>query len=403
MKFFAAIALALTALMPTASAAQVTIDSATMAAKFPPPATGEFGPLAEAPDGLNLQDHVQINNTPHTTGEPAASGDILGAFRFECGPGQVIADDPVVYPGKPGRSHVHQFYGNVLTNANSTYASQRASGMSTCGSQMNRSGYWIPAMISGNRVLRPDVVVIYYKREPKSSQYCDPQSANYRGICVSIPNGLRFIFGYDMISSTVTTGGITFTCLDDSNPSRPVRAGTAQSSDMVTAVKGCQVGDLLNMNIDAPLCWDGVNLDTPNHRSHTRNTEANGKCPSTHPYYMTHFTLKSFYRVDANLNTSGTWAPGQNTWYLSSDIMFGMTPRRPGTTFHADYFEAWNNRVKKAWTDNCIDKFYSCVGNDLGNGYQINDRRWIDTLPRYVPIPAGIRGPFLNNKLHAGH
>ena len=43
--------------------------------------------------------------------------DDMGAFRFLCGPGQVLADDPIVYPGQPGKSHLHQFYGNTTANA----------------------------------------------------------------------------------------------------------------------------------------------------------------------------------------------------------------------------------------------------------------------------------------------
>ena len=32
-------------------------------------------------------------------------------------PGQLKADDPIVYPGQPGRSHLHQFFGNDAADA----------------------------------------------------------------------------------------------------------------------------------------------------------------------------------------------------------------------------------------------------------------------------------------------
>lgn len=51
------------------------------------------------------------------------TGDTVGAFRFICSPGQVPADDPIVYPRQPGKSHLHQFYGNTSANAYSTHDS----------------------------------------------------------------------------------------------------------------------------------------------------------------------------------------------------------------------------------------------------------------------------------------
>jgi hypothetical protein len=47
----------------------------------------------------------------------------------------------------------------------------------------------------------------------------------------------------------------------------------------------------------------------------------------------------------------------------------------PGTTFHADYFEAWDPTVKAMWTDNCINKMLNCSGGDLGNGKQLKGAR----------------------------
>ena len=56
----------------------------------------------------------------------SAKPDVVGAFRFICGAGQILYDDPIVYPGQPGRSHLHQFYGNTAADAHSTFASIRS-------------------------------------------------------------------------------------------------------------------------------------------------------------------------------------------------------------------------------------------------------------------------------------
>src|SRR6476659_152950 len=63
---------------------------------------------------------------------PQPAAETVGAFRFMCGSGQLSYDDPIVYPGQPGKAHLHQFYGNMLADGNSTFDSLRASGDSTC-------------------------------------------------------------------------------------------------------------------------------------------------------------------------------------------------------------------------------------------------------------------------------
>jgi hypothetical protein len=138
---------------------------------------------------------------------PSMGTDPLGAFRFICGAGQLLYDDPIAYPGHPGRSHLHQFYGNVKANGKSTFKSLRESGDSTCGSDkldgtghaLNRSAYWIPAMLDGKgNVVQPDYVQIYYKRIPADDPHCDQTNPLAYGICIPIPNGLRFIAGSDL-------------------------------------------------------------------------------------------------------------------------------------------------------------------------------------------------------------
>jgi len=145
------------------------------------------------------------------TGAIPSSGapDVVGAFRFICTPSHEAKDDPIVFPGQPGRSHLHQFFGNSLADANSTYRSLRTSGESTCTNALNRSAYWMPAMLNGKGgVVRPDYVSIYYKRRPES----DPECQRMGKACVDLPRGLRFVFGYDMINGTPPTGAGYYNC-----------------------------------------------------------------------------------------------------------------------------------------------------------------------------------------------
>jgi hypothetical protein len=290
----------------------------------------------------------------------SAAPDVVGAFRFICTAGQVLADDPIVYPGQPGKSHLHQFYGNEDANASSTFASLRARGASTCNRgphAANRSAYWMPAMLDGSgQVVKPEFVSIYYKRRPASDPKCRAVGVG-EGTCVSIPNGIKFIFGYDMLTGKWPTGNLWFNCQG------PGSHG-GHYANLAEVAPNCPIGAKLGAVITAPSCWDGKNLDSPNHRDHVAYKVRDGNsgqlsCPRTHPYVMPTFELQAWYLVTND----------PTRWSLSSDAMHPDLPK--GTTFHADYFEAWDPAVKAMWTANCIDKMLSCSGGDLGNGEQL--------------------------------
>ena len=341
--------------------------------------------VADTPSNFDVSSELVTASMPVT-----AAPDVVGAFRFICSAGQLAYDDPIVYPGQPGKSHLHQFYGNTAVNAHSTYQSLRTEGQSTCMSPLNRSAYWMPAMLDGRgNVIRPDYIMIYYKRRPASDPKCDPSSGDPQamGICVPLPNGLKFVFGFDMLTGKAPTGSTYFNCDG---------AGATQGHypDIVTASKYCPSGSRLGAIVNAPNCWDGKNLDSPNHRDHVSYASYGSwgylKCPSTHPYVIPGFTLGAWYTTDATLDRSGTWEPGKTvTWHLSSDIMSGMAPAKPGTTFHADWWGAWDNTVMAMWMDNCINKLLSCHSGNLGNGKgmkQFAGFSWTAN-PRLVPVP----------------
>ncbi len=295
----------------------------------------------------------------------SAAPDVVGAFRFICGAGHLLYDDPIMYPCQPGKSHLHQFYGNTGANAYSTFDSLRTTGKSTCANgdhPVNRSAYWTPAMLDGKEnVVQPDWEAVYYKRRPLSDPKCsrtsgDPQA---QGDCVPVPNGIQFIFGFDPTKSTAAkTGDGYFNC---DGPG----ATQGHYPDIPTAKPFCPVGSQLLAVIDAPSCWDGKNLDTPDHRSHvsypTYGDWGYLKCDAAHPFVLPTFHLAIAYSVKAGDDLS--------LWTLSSDM---LAPDKPhGYTLHGDYKEAWDNDVKTMWTKGCVDGLLNCSGGDLGNGRQI--------------------------------
>ena len=88
-----------------------------------------------------------------------------GSFRTTCSLAKFAFEDPIVYPGRSGVSHLHMFFGNTAMDANTTTASIVDAGNSTCrGGILNRTAYWTPAVIDGNGVtVMPEEGTFYYK------------------------------------------------------------------------------------------------------------------------------------------------------------------------------------------------------------------------------------------------
>jgi hypothetical protein len=301
----------------------------------------------------------------------------LGAFRLTTLPGHLLADDPLVYPGKPGAAHLHQFFGNTKTNAYSTYTSLRTTGGSTFetptadGASVQRTAYWVPAMLDGaGNAVKPDWMNTYYKRHAKTASFCNGMpDANHLGICVDMPNGLRFIVGYNMSTGlmgpndlvTLGAGNTGFDCHDRTT----YTSLTGLTRTIAAMVGRCPAGAWLRAYLNLPNCWDGKNLDSPDHRSHLAyalgpvGVQGIGwSCPTTHPYVIPQIALSIHYTTDSNF-TAGRW-------HFSSDEMIpGIAA---GSTLHADYWEAWSPVAKKKWQTNCLDAPRSCSSFEYGDG-----------------------------------
>ena len=73
-------------------------------------------------------------------------------FQIRCETSHVAQEDPIVSRGVVS-AHLHEFFGNTTTNANSTYESMRAGG-TTCSAATDTAGYWVPTLISSRRTDR---------------------------------------------------------------------------------------------------------------------------------------------------------------------------------------------------------------------------------------------------------
>ncbi|MBD0328495.1 MAG: DUF1996 domain-containing protein [Thermoleophilia bacterium] len=102
-------------------------------------------------------------------------------FLVVCAAAHRDNDDPIVMPGRPGRSHNHTYVGNGSTDAFSTPESLRRHGASSCQPNADASAYWFPTLYAGSRAVLPLVAIVYYIRRTAAAQ--------------PFPAGLRVIAG----------------------------------------------------------------------------------------------------------------------------------------------------------------------------------------------------------------
>jgi hypothetical protein len=263
--------------------------------------------------------------SPPTTGYILANPQVTGVmpsmanpphayfheFQANCAVTRNLPDDPIVFFGQPGASHLHTFLGNTTTTAGSTLPSLQAGGTS-CRAPGDRSGYWMPTMLSGDQPVMPvGPQVIYYK-----TNLIDYTSVR------PFPPGLRFVVG----SPTATAAQFLAESVEGWE--------CGESFHNADFPATCPAGSQLNVRYQAPSCWDGKYLDTPDHKSHMAYP-VNGRCTTDHPVGLPMIEFKMAFPVSGDL--SGV--------RLSSGR---------GFSFHYDFFNAWDPATQAALVNHCV-------------------------------------------------
>ena len=240
-------------------------------------------------------------------------------FHIECPFHHHKADDPIVYPRQAGASHLHAFFGNKSTNANSTWLSLRRAG-TNCNHKGDKAAYWMPALYKNGSVVRAVAGHFYYRGLHKKLS-----------VIKAFPPGLKVIAGNSAATRPQSTRVIAWSCQGSS--------GTGRAT-----MRDCGIGGKVKVLIKFPACWDGKRKDSPDHKSHMRYATrlAGGArgCPRTHPVPVPELTMAISFPIR---NGSGV--------RLSSG---------PFYTMHADFFNAWNQTSLKKLIRNCIRANREC-------------------------------------------
>jgi hypothetical protein len=230
-------------------------------------------------------------------------------FVVSCGFSHRAQADPIVDFGKTGQ-HMYDFFGNITTNANSTYDTLQAGG-TTCSKRGDKAAYWHPTVSWTNTrgkstTLKASQTFFYYRAGLK-----DPASVK------PFPPGLKIV--------TVQGQNVEWRCQNGAWSTTPPTQ--------------CSNGKLV-LRIFFPDCLQvDANgrplLDSADHRSHMVAAGSAG-CPSTHPYPVPRLQTNFLFPMPT---TSGKVK-------LSSGEY---------STMHADFFNAWQEGALEDLVKRCIN------------------------------------------------
>ncbi|KAJ7036815.1 hypothetical protein C8F04DRAFT_917588, partial [Mycena alexandri] len=251
--------------------------------------------------------------------------------------------DPIVSPGQVA-GHVHTIMGGSNFRLSTNTSFLRQSECTSSPIKEDNSNYWAPTLyfqwkngsftsVSGN----PVIVDYLFSDTP--------------GVTTPFPDDFRMISGTPTLrsynGSDYAQQAVTFLCLDFS--------GTTTKYNQLPENVDCPSG--IRAQINFPSCWDGVNSDSVDHKSHVAylsggpdsGTCADKKYPKTLPRIF----------MEMYLDTAGLYAQRSEAMNPAQPFVYAMGDPT-GYGYHADFMMGWKAGVLQ----NVVDK---CHCNEFGD------------------------------------
>jgi hypothetical protein len=234
-------------------------------------------------------------------------------------------DDPIVYPGQPGASHDHTFSCSKAVTASSTPKDLWLAKVTNCNLSRDHASYWTPSIYANGVKILPYQTRAYYRAGTRDVTKIKP-----------MPFGLRIVAGDAKATSPQNAGIAGFQCRNLAEGNTIPKQSTPPA---------CPQGDFLEPSVVFPNCWDGKNLDSPDHKSHMSYAKPDAACDSAHSVRLPQLTIAQRYEPNATYNKKVTLASMMtNSQY----------------TLHADFMNAWDPVMMDFLTTNCIKAHTAC-------------------------------------------
>ncbi|KAB1934911.1 DUF1996 domain-containing protein [Micromonospora sp. ALFpr18c] len=239
-------------------------------------------------------------------------------FHTDCEVANSAPDDPIVVPGLPGASHMHTFFGPKIDAFTTT--DKLLSAKTTCNAPGDLSAYWTPELRKDGKAVPIKSFRVYY-----GSRVKDPSTVK------PFPPGLRMVEGdaKRQVDTPKNGGGNQFWCAGS--------AETGRSADGNWPV--CAPGGNLIFQLVFKDCWDGKNIDSPDHKSHMGDP-VNGVCTGKYPVAVPDLSFMVNYQ---SLGGTGlSLASGK------------------ASSMHGDFMNAWDPAHLGGLVKSCLNQNAKC-------------------------------------------
>jgi hypothetical protein len=250
-------------------------------------------------------------------------------WSVKCDLSHRAPDDPIVFPAQAGRSHLHDFFGNVSADANSSTASL-VKAASTCLKgidQLDRAAYWTPSLLNGN------AVVAAVPGEQRIDAYY--AVLDKRTPVRPIPFGLRMVAGDAKATSPQALDIVHYNCLRYPNGGQVTKPSAG--------IPSCPQNSYLSAKITFPGCWDGRHLDSADHKSHMAYP-VRGACPVSHPVGLPSVGIRVRWKTVRGMASSRL--------SLSSGGQFSL---------HGDFWNVWHPGAMDWLVSHCLNQTRNCT------------------------------------------
>jgi hypothetical protein len=215
-----------------------------------------------------------------------AASDPQVKFTVQCAYTRSLPDDPIVFPGQAGASHLHDFFGNRSVDAFSTWNSMQGQSTS-CANSGDTAGYWAPAVYLNGAKIQPLTLRAYYEEQVAVTE---------------LPPGLTMVAGNSHAFGPQSVNRVYFGC------------GSGSGTSKVDTPPDCSGGGTFTVHVIFPTCLNPLT-----------SAVAYEPCPAGFTTDLPKLTERIMYPI--------------------KDARGIMLASGPAYTFHADFYNSWNQEA----------------------------------------------------------